>query len=277
MELKFLGTAAAEGFPALFCECDTCKRALAAKGRNIRTRSQAIIDDKLLIDFPADTYFHMIGNGIDFGKIEHCIITHTHSDHFYPADFEMRRMGFSVPVKNTTLNIYGTQTVYNQTKATIDKFGLGEDNRVVCHKIIPFHSFQIMDYIITPLPADHDPQSDPVIYLINSGEKTLLYAHDTGIFPTSVFDWIREHRIFIDYVSLDCTAGLLQGWEHGHLGIDTCVKVVNMLKEAGAANEETGVCLNHFSHNCLSTYNDLLPISQKHGFDVSYDGKAVII
>ena len=277
MELKYLGTAAAEGFPALFCECDTCKRALAQGGKNIRTRSQAIIDDKLVIDFPADTYFHMISNGIDFGKIEHCIITHTHSDHFYPADFEMRRIDFTVPAKNTTLNIYGTQTVFDQTNDTIKTFGLAEDNRVACHKITPFHSFQIMDYTITPLPADHDPQSDPVIYLISNGKKTLLYAHDTGIFPMSVFDWIKANSIFIDFISLDCTAGLLQGWSHGHIGIDTCVKVVNMLKQAGAANEETGVCLNHFSHNCLATYDDLLPVAQQYDFDVSYDGKTVII
>lgn len=277
MEIKYLGTAAAEGFPALFCECDTCKRARVLNGKNIRTRSQAIIDNKLVIDFPADTYFHMLSNGIDFGAVEHCIITHAHSDHFYPADFEMRRVGFTVPPKSTTLNVYGAQAVYDRTNETIKTFGLDEDNRVVSHKINPFDSFKIMDYTITSLPADHDPESDPVIYLINDGTKTLLYAHDTGIFETSVFDWIKDNSIFIDYISLDCTAGLLEGWERGHLGFDTCVKLVNMLKEAGAANEKTGVCLNHFSHNCLATYDELLPIAQQQGFDVSYDGKTVII
>ena len=55
MKLQYFGTAAAEGWPALFCGCDACRRAREAGGRNIRTRSQALIDDKLLIDFPADT------------------------------------------------------------------------------------------------------------------------------------------------------------------------------------------------------------------------------
>lgn len=48
MKLQYLGTAAAEGWPALFCECDHCKRAKEAGGRNIRTRSQAVIDDTLM-------------------------------------------------------------------------------------------------------------------------------------------------------------------------------------------------------------------------------------
>lgn len=48
MKIKYLGTAAAEGIPALFCRCDICKEARKRGGREIRTRSQAIIDEKLL-------------------------------------------------------------------------------------------------------------------------------------------------------------------------------------------------------------------------------------
>lgn len=60
MKIQYLGTAAAEGIPAIFCECDTCKKARSLGGRNIRTRSQAIIDENVLIDFPADTYMHFL-------------------------------------------------------------------------------------------------------------------------------------------------------------------------------------------------------------------------
>ena len=51
MKIQFLGTAAAEGFPAIFCNCEYCNKARELKGKNIRTRSQAIIDDKILLDF----------------------------------------------------------------------------------------------------------------------------------------------------------------------------------------------------------------------------------
>lgn len=85
------------GWPALFCTCDNCRRAAKAGGRNLRTRSQAAVDDKLLIDFPADTLAHMYYSGLDLPRIRDCIITHSHSDHLYPADLEMRLDGYAVP------------------------------------------------------------------------------------------------------------------------------------------------------------------------------------
>ena len=48
MKLKYLGTAAAEGIPAMFCECNNCKEARRRGGRDLRTRSQALIDGKVL-------------------------------------------------------------------------------------------------------------------------------------------------------------------------------------------------------------------------------------
>ena len=64
MKLKYLGTAAAEGYPAMFCDCENCRKAMKSKGKNIRSRSQAIIDDSLLVDFPCDTYYHCLNNNI---------------------------------------------------------------------------------------------------------------------------------------------------------------------------------------------------------------------
>ena len=71
MKFHFLGTAAAEGIPALFCECAVCKEAREKGGRFIRTRSQALIDDDLLIDFNPDSYMHFLRYGIDAVKIRH--------------------------------------------------------------------------------------------------------------------------------------------------------------------------------------------------------------
>ena len=56
MILTFLGTAAAEGVPAVFCNCKFCNEARRLGGKNIRTRSQSIVNDDLLIDIPADTF-----------------------------------------------------------------------------------------------------------------------------------------------------------------------------------------------------------------------------
>ena len=82
MIIKFLGTGAAEGIPAMFCACRACKNALKAGGRNIMTRSQMLINDDLLIDFNTDTYSHFIKIGKTLADIECILITHSHTDHF---------------------------------------------------------------------------------------------------------------------------------------------------------------------------------------------------
>ena len=86
MKLKYLGTAAAEAVPAPFCGCEVCERARERGGRNVRTRSQALLDGRLLIDFPADTYLHALREGLRLYEIGSCIVTHCHSDHLYPGD-----------------------------------------------------------------------------------------------------------------------------------------------------------------------------------------------
>ena len=60
MKVKFLGTIAAEGGPALFCNCQYCKEAKKRGGKDIRTRSQILVNEDLLVDFPADTYLHKL-------------------------------------------------------------------------------------------------------------------------------------------------------------------------------------------------------------------------
>lgn len=48
MKIQYLGTAAAEGWPGIFCNCPVCREAVRRGGKNIRSRSQALVDDSLL-------------------------------------------------------------------------------------------------------------------------------------------------------------------------------------------------------------------------------------
>lgn len=86
-ENQTIGNRGGGGMPAMFCDCEKCRKATMLGGRNIRSRSQAIVNDRLLIDFPCDTFYHLNLNHIDITKINHCIITHAHSDHYYEEDF----------------------------------------------------------------------------------------------------------------------------------------------------------------------------------------------
>ena len=69
MKLRYLGTAAYEGIPSLFCQCELCKKARELGGKNLRSRSQALVNDDLLIDFPPDTSLHYMKYNFNYLKI----------------------------------------------------------------------------------------------------------------------------------------------------------------------------------------------------------------
>ena len=69
MKIKYLGTSAAEGIPALYCGCDICNHARVAQGKEIRSRSQALIDDCILLDFGPDSFWHSVRFNINYNTI----------------------------------------------------------------------------------------------------------------------------------------------------------------------------------------------------------------
>ena len=90
MKITYLGTAASEGLPAPFCTCPVCQKARQEGGKSVRTRTQALVDESLLIDFPPDTYLHWLRNNFDFLKVTDLLVTHSHMDHWYPDDLRPR-------------------------------------------------------------------------------------------------------------------------------------------------------------------------------------------
>ena len=268
MKLTFLGTAAAEGFPAVFCNCEFCREARREGGKSIRTRSQALVNSDLLIDLPADTYYHFLNNGIVADGIKYLLITHPHSDHFYPDELEMRQPPFAHAMKSPRLTLVCAEKTAKLIKVnaqTVDPCIIREYETVV-----------LGDYEITALPARHMRAGDtPYIYIIK-GEKTLLYAHDTGYLLDGVFEYIGKNGIRLDMISLDCTnVTLTIGDDGGHMGLENNVRVLERLRSIGAVTENTVAYVNHFSHNGNPLHSRLVPIAKELGFEVSYDGLTV--
>ena len=275
MKIKFYGTAAAEGIPALFCDCYICRYAREHRGKDVKTRSQALVDGKILIDFPADTYMHMLYGGLDLKSIRTLIITHGHADHLYERDFWCRSRGIANDIpENEPLNVYVAESGYEHSKLFIDE-KMKDTNRVVLHKIEPFVAFDAEGYTITPLAADHDQKSSPVIYIIEKDGKRLLYAHDTGIFPEKSWQYLSEYKKSFDFVSIDCTSMLLKGYNRHHLGLDGDVMVIDRLRNLGLIDSNTKIYANHFSHNGRATHDELVTAASEYGFGVTYDGLEV--
>lgn len=273
MKIKYYGTAAAEGIPAIFCECEVCKKARERGGKNVRTRSQAIIDDTILIDLPADTYMHCL-NGLPIEKLHTCIITHSHGDHLYATEILNRGPGMArVVLDDKPFNMYGTAPAMRFVRDAINRARLDTCNRVSATIIAPFEPFEAEGYKITPLKAVHDAYASPVIYALEKDGKSMLYAHDTGIFAEETFDYIEKNNMHFDFVSLDCTFCDSPNDWLGHMSIGNCNVVRDRLNKIGCTDENTVFAVNHFSHNNEhALYDDLKPIAEENGYIISYDG-----
>lgn len=275
MKLQYLGTAAAEAIPAPFCQCSVCSNARVQGGRNIRTRSQALVDDCILLDFPADTYLHTLRDNLRLYAISACLVTHNHSDHLYPAELECLTSWAAHRKEEKTFHLYGTNSVLCKIREQCPECDRLElDNLLYLHEIKPFEPFIVDGYHITPLEADHGaPES--VIYMLEKDGKTILYAHDTGLLPQASMDYLDSARIHLDLVSYDCTNGLLEWDNRGHMGLTGNVILREELTGMGLVSRETLHVINHFSHNGLAGYDELTAVGEKKGFIISYDGMKV--
>ena len=272
--------------PAIFCDCEMCRYAREKGGREIRTRSGSMIDDKLKIDFGPDSYKHLLDNGLDFTFVKSVLVTHTHEDHLAVGDLACRRRGFAqLPEDTPPMTLYGNAKLGEKVKNILC-------DRIAYQRVVPFESVEIEGYTVTPLEAVHcisyaEDGRWPVVfenraylrseealfYLIEKDGKSILYAHDTDEFTPADMDFLAGRKI--DLISLDCTNGKLHCDYVGHMGADDDLRMREKLLANGAADEHTVFVAHHFSHNGLLPYEEmekLLP-----GFIVSYDGLTIEI
>lgn len=268
MKFKYLGTAAYEGIPALFCECDICRAAREIRGRELRTRSQAILDGELLLDFPADTLCHFLKYGIGWRDIKWCLITHSHSDHLYPEDIESAGKGYC-GVLSQPVNFFSARAGFEKIEEILRRPGM--EGRAELEEVFPGKEFSAGDYRVLPLWANHDSASSPVVYAVERRGKRILYAHDTGVLSEQTCKALESGGRF-DFVSLDCTGGFLKGMTEGHLCLGTAREMFGRLTCAGLIDSDTVRAVSHFSHNGGALHCALCREAEKDGIIVAYDG-----
>ena len=156
MNLQYFGTAAAEAVPAPFCECPVCQAARQKGGRNVRTRSQALVEGRLLLDFPPDTYLHVLNYGLRLWEVDSVLITHCHSDHIYPGDLWCLTDCAAHRKVERPFHLYGSAPTLElirrqcEDTAAIEKRGALE-----LHLVTVFQPFTVEGFRVTPLRADH--------------------------------------------------------------------------------------------------------------------------
>ncbi|MDD4124253.1 MAG: MBL fold metallo-hydrolase [Eubacteriales bacterium] len=274
MKLTYLGTAAAEGWPAVFCNCEYCLKAKERGGKNIRTRSQALINDNLLLDFPMDANMHMLSNKLDLSSVESVFFTHSHLDHCSPIDLFFHAEGcYAHNLSKKSMTLYGNKKVGERIGQFVrayeeERFGLE-----FC-VIAPYIPIVCGDYTVTPLRANHSSGEEALVYIIQENGKTLLYLHDTGMPYEDVYEYLINNRIQADFVSYDCTYVTLPSGG-GHLGLDSCQVLRDKFLAMGIIDENTVNCINHFSHNGKLIHDELVPVAEEMGFITAYDGMVI--
>ncbi|MDE7395211.1 MAG: hypothetical protein K2M95_03725 [Clostridiales bacterium] len=275
MKITILGTAACEGIPAMFCNCDTCRKAAALGGRELRTRSQALVDDDLLIDFPADTYMHVLREGFDLSRIDSLLITHSHPDHLYPDDLTNRDDGLSHNRTAPKLTVYGSDFVADRLEREFPAH-LPLRANVGIRRVKAYEPIAIGKYTVTPLPAVHTlPPEQGLLYLIEKGGETFLYGLDTYFPEDGVTEYLVSHGKKVDIACLDCTRGLEEADKGRHMNADMVVRLTDLLRKKGVFTAKTAVIATHFSHNGKALHGDLEARLGAHGIAVAYDGMKV--
>ncbi|MCI1208345.1 MAG: MBL fold metallo-hydrolase [Treponema sp.] len=271
MKLTYLGTAAAEGWPAVFCDCESCEKARKLGGKNIRTRSQTLIDKTLLVDLSPDTYFHSLRDNLQLSDIITLLITHSHQDHFYPEELIMRGEPYAHNATKPLLTIYGNDKVHARFLEAMklnDSSNL--DRRIRFQEVKEFIPFTTQDgYRVIPVLANHDPHERCLLYIIEKGDKRILYANDTGIFPPETWEFLKN--IHFDLASFDCTGGLTKDGFY-HMGLPDVLECRDRLIAENCMDTTTKLVLTHFSHNGKLLYEELVRHTKNYGFTVAYDG-----
>lgn len=276
MKIKYLGTGASEGIPSLFCKCKICEEARKNKGKDIRSRSQALIDDRLLVDFPPDTFMHTACGNLDLPSIHTCIVTHSHGDHLYPNDIWARKIPVSpvIPDEGVPLTFYATSVGYEKINNIVTANGLDDEKRATAVLIKPFEPFSAEGYDITPLRADHSPDTDPVLFIIEKDGKAVFYGNDTGRLPSETVGYLKNCKKRFDVVSLDCTNGFNSG-DRFHMNFKACCDTRDMLTDAGLCDEKTIFVITHLCHNCGGGRIELEKEAERLGFIAAYDGMEI--
>lgn len=269
MKVQILGTAAAEGFPALFCHCDACMRAWSKGGRNLRTRSGVLVDDHVMIEYSADSLMHMYQHHVDFMNVDTLLLSHDHEDHLYVDEFFCRTPGFTASYDELKpLTVAGNEAC----KAKLERVSsYGEKGKMRFETLLPGQVTELGGMTVTACPARHDPNQKPLVFILEKDGKRMFYGHDSGYYLEETWAMLQGKRL--DLVLLDCTHGRFSaGMTGGHQGFPENLKVRQRMLKDGIADENTIFCVTHFSHNGGADYDDMVALAVPQGFVVAYDG-----
>jgi len=269
MRIKYYGTGDGYGIPEPFCSCRLCSYARKYRGKDLRTRSQAAIDD-IMIDCSKDLLAHEIFYGLDMRKYRHILITHTHPDHYDAGDMHSRYQDDGewhvyLPAEAAKKEALRQEPLkQHNTKTPPNRFP-------VIHAVSPFKPMQIGEYTITALPSLHSPGVETVLYIVEHQGKSVFWIHDSGLLTEETIAYLQSLDICFDAVSMDCTLKRGSFFTPTHMDILQCQETKALLEKMGRIRQHTVCILSHIGHLIEKTHEELTEEAKEFGFIVAYD------
>jgi phosphoribosyl 1,2-cyclic phosphate phosphodiesterase len=277
MRLLFLGTGAAQGYPAVFCRCDNCEAARARGGRSTRRRSALLVNDDLLLDFGPDVMAAARDERLSLHRAQYLLLTHADSDHLHRENFDQHRPRWAEP-EIPTLHVHGSAATLDLIRAY--PWSL-EEMRVALHVVAPGDTWEMGPYRVTAVRARHTEPQQPLFYVVQQADVALLYATDTGAFypeTWDVLDQLQRQGVRLHGAIIEGTSGLRETKpESGHMNLARCAEHHRLLRERGLAAPNCVHLATHFSPNGTPLHEETAAYLAPHGVQPAYDGLSLTL
>lgn len=262
MKLYFLGTGAAD-----FGE-ELNTRYQDRFSRDIRRSSALLVNDRLLIDCGPHTLHALEIAGKDAAAIRQLFITHTHDDHFRPADI--------AALDRTTggrLQVYGSSEAVEVLQAA----GVQRER---LHPVCFGEAKKSDGVCVTPLYSNHlasRPEERTYHYLLEQDGRRVLYATDGAWICNRTGKYLAQAAL--DMWIVDCTVGDytgdLRSFEHNSMPMIRMME--SGLRTRGTLTPDTRIVLTHLARTLHPGYAETVQIAAGYGYSVAYDGAEFIV
>ena len=268
MELHLLGTGGADGIPSFFGRGDLTDFAREHGGKDVRTRSGAVLDGVLKIDFGPDTYAQAAAQGLSPSDWKWIVVTHSHYDHFDPGQLQYCLPPF-VPDATSAPEVLGNSHVLQALARSFPDSG-----SIASRCLVSFTPVDVGGYTVSPIAAYHKLDEDSANLIIEHDGKRLLYATDTGVYQQPTWDFIAGTRF--DCVVIEATDGFNPSDYWGHLSCEEVVGMISRMRDLGCVDKNSMVVTTHHAASGTATHSQLRDFFEPHGIAVGFDGLSLL-
>jgi len=284
MRIVFLGTSAGEMYPGIWCRCSNCEKARRLGGRNIRRNSAVYIEPMYLIDFPPEIVTQAAYCGVDLTRIQHLLITHPHTDHFFPWLLQWRYLEDPKYIGNPslevdgprfseleTMNIYGSRTVCDMVKKAVGSNRL-EKCALRLNQLKPFKRYKVGDFIVTPVKANHPGEA--LNFIIEDGTKTIFYGLDSGWFLPETYNAIAAKKYDLAVIEGTFGLGIVSD---GHFNFEKLRKAHELFLKDDLLKKGAHFVVSHLCPHYTPVHEEIVSTLAEELILVAYDGMSITI